>query len=192
MKLFKFFFQTTDNRVKLYVLCEQKAWEDKGTGHVACVCLPKKPSEFYLIVRLENEGEICFLNVIEFDFSDRNILESRILDTTKYNRQQGTLIVWNESETVDLALSFQEKQGCEEMFHEILKAQTMEPPPRHQDTDDENESDSSESIVSNWSTTFSLPVCDLLHVGDLENLISSSLTSSNSRSVIAAALCRGE
>jgi len=171
------FQRTTFNRVKLYVLCEQKAWEDKGTGHVSCMPMPNKPNEWYLIVRLEDE--------------DKNILESKILDNTKYNRQQGTLIVWNESETVDLALSFQEKQGCEELFQEIQKVQSVDGAPARE-LDDDNESDSNESAVSTWSSSFTLPPCDLLHITEIESLISSSLSSASSREVIANALCRGD
>lgn len=113
------------------------------------------------------------------------------MDSTKYTRQQGTLIVWNESETVDLALSFQEKQGCEEVFQEILKIQSPDGA-RLGEIDEENDSDSSESVVSSWSSSFTLPPCDLTHINEIENIISSSLSSQNSREVIANALCRSE
>lgn len=54
-------------------------------------------------------------------FSERNVLESKIQLDTIYQKQQGTLIVWSESETCDLALSFQEKTGCTELWEKICR-----------------------------------------------------------------------
>jgi protein phosphatase-4 regulatory subunit 3 len=168
------FVRTQQNRVKLYVLCEQKAWDDKGTGHVACVRSPKKLDEWYLVVRLENE--------------ETNVLESRITEAINYQRQQGTLIVWSESESVDLALSFQEKQGCEDVYYNICKIQV--PKASDSTVEDDQESDSGES--GGWGQTITLPPCDMTHVSELENLISSSMSSNNTREVVANSLLRGD
>uniref|UniRef100_A0A915PND4 Uncharacterized protein n=1 Tax=Setaria digitata TaxID=48799 RepID=A0A915PND4_9BILA len=65
------------NRVKLYVLCDQRVWDDKGTGHVACVPSPGHQGATFIVVRLEH--------------SDKNILESRILMDTIYQKQQVSL-----------------------------------------------------------------------------------------------------
>uniref|UniRef100_A0A8R1TXN7 Uncharacterized protein n=1 Tax=Onchocerca volvulus TaxID=6282 RepID=A0A8R1TXN7_ONCVO len=62
------------NRVKLYVLCDQRVWDDKGTGHVACVPSPEHQGASFIVVRLEH--------------SEKNILESRILMDTIYQKQQ--------------------------------------------------------------------------------------------------------
>ncbi|VDK85793.1 unnamed protein product [Litomosoides sigmodontis] len=62
------------NRVKLYVLCDQRVWDDKGTGHVACVPSPEHQGATFIVVRLEH--------------SEKNILESRILMDTIYQKQQ--------------------------------------------------------------------------------------------------------
>uniref|UniRef100_A0A914YYS9 Serine/threonine-protein phosphatase 4 regulatory subunit 3-like central domain-containing protein n=2 Tax=Panagrolaimus superbus TaxID=310955 RepID=A0A914YYS9_9BILA len=165
------FTRNQQNRVKLYVLHEQRSWDDKGTGHVACVRSPKKFDEWYLVVRLENE--------------DTNVLESRITESTTYQRQQGTLIVWSESESVDLALSFQEKQGCEDVYYNICKIQASD-----STVEDDQGSDSGES--GGWGQTISLPPCDMTHVTELENLISSSMSSNNTREVISNSLLRGD
>uniref|UniRef100_A0A914PX02 Serine/threonine-protein phosphatase 4 regulatory subunit 3-like central domain-containing protein n=1 Tax=Panagrolaimus davidi TaxID=227884 RepID=A0A914PX02_9BILA len=167
------FVRNQANRVKLYVLCEQRSWDDKGTGHVACVRSPKKLDEWYLIVRLENE--------------ETNVLESKITESVTYQRQQfqGTLIVWSESETVDLALSFQEKQGCEDVYYNICKIQASD-----STAEDDQESDSGES--GGWGQTITLPPCDISHVTELENLINSSMSSNNTREVIANSLLRGD
>uniref|UniRef100_A0A7E4UTK5 PP4R3 domain-containing protein n=1 Tax=Panagrellus redivivus TaxID=6233 RepID=A0A7E4UTK5_PANRE len=160
------------NRVKLYVLCEQKAWDDKGTGHVACVRVPKNPIEWSLIVRLEQE--------------DRNILESKISETTIYQRQQGTLIVWTENENCDLALSFQEKQGCEDVWYQLRRIQRREVSPMEDDV----ESDSSESQVSSWPSSLSLPPVEMGRITELENMLNSSLSSNSNRELMAHSLLR--
>lgn len=54
-------------------------------------------------------------------------MESRIQVDTIYQKQQGTLIVWSESETCDLALSFQEKTGCTEIWDKICRIQGKDP-----------------------------------------------------------------
>jgi protein phosphatase-4 regulatory subunit 3 len=58
---------------------------------------------------------------------EKNVLESIIRLDTLYQKQQGTLIVWSESDTCDLALSFQEKNGCAEIWDKICKIQGKDP-----------------------------------------------------------------
>ncbi|VDN91493.1 unnamed protein product [Brugia pahangi] len=70
--------QEVKNRVKLYVLCDQRVWDDKGTGHVACVPSPEHQGATFIVVRLEH--------------SEKNILESRILMDTIYQKQQVSTI----------------------------------------------------------------------------------------------------
>ncbi|KIH55306.1 hypothetical protein ANCDUO_14542 [Ancylostoma duodenale] len=65
------------NRVKLYVLCDQRVWDDRGTGHVACVQIPDQQG-FVIIVRLESATS----------GQDKNVLESKILMDTVYQKQQ--------------------------------------------------------------------------------------------------------
>lgn len=60
-----------------------------------------------LLVRAESDGSL--------------LLESRIQADTAYQKQQGTLIVWSEGENFDLALSFQEKAGCDEIWEKICQ-----------------------------------------------------------------------
>ncbi|VDM24039.1 unnamed protein product [Toxocara canis] len=54
------------NRVKLYVLCDQRIWDDKGTGHVACVSSPEHQGATFIVVRLEHNGKFShFLRLVE-------------------------------------------------------------------------------------------------------------------------------
>jgi len=49
------------------------------------------------------------------------LLESKIQTDTAYQKQQETLIVWSEGDNFDLALSFQEKAGCDEIWEKICQ-----------------------------------------------------------------------
>lgn len=40
-----------------------------------------------------------------------------------FSLKQDTLIVWSEAENYDLALSFQEKAGCDEIWEKICQVQ---------------------------------------------------------------------
>ena len=54
------------------------------------------------------------------------LLESKIMTDTAYQKQQGTLIVWSEGENFDLALSFQEKAGCDEIWEKICQVRVTQ------------------------------------------------------------------
>ena len=62
-----------------------------------------------LLVRAETDGTL--------------LLESKIQPDTAYQKQQGTLIVWSEGQNFDLALSFQEKAGCDDIWEKICQVQ---------------------------------------------------------------------
>lgn len=95
-------------RVKVYLL-QGDDWLDNGTGY----CMGKvdvKTQKPYFIVRNELDSEDIIL---------RSYLEGSI----QYQRQQETLIVWSDSSGKDLALSFQENEGCADLCDFIVKVQ---------------------------------------------------------------------
>ncbi|XP_043911185.1 serine/threonine-protein phosphatase 4 regulatory subunit 3B isoform X4 [Protopterus annectens] len=96
----------TRRRVKVYTLNEDRQWDDRGTGHVASTYVDRLKG-ISLLVRAESDGSL--------------LLESKINPDTAYQKQQDTLIVWSEAENYDLALSFQEKAGCDEIWEKICQ-----------------------------------------------------------------------
>lgn len=95
-------------RVKVYFL-EGEDWLDNGTGY--CMGeVDKKTNKPYFIVRSELD-------------SDNIILKSYLEGTIQYQRQQETLIVWTDLSGKDLALSFQENEGCADLCDFIVKVQ---------------------------------------------------------------------
>uniref|UniRef100_A0A8C6LXN0 Serine/threonine-protein phosphatase 4 regulatory subunit 3 n=1 Tax=Nothobranchius furzeri TaxID=105023 RepID=A0A8C6LXN0_NOTFU len=96
----------TRRRVKVYTLNEDRQWDDRGTGHVSSGYVERLRGTS-LLVRAESDGSL--------------LLESKINPNTAYQKQQDTLIVWSEAENYDLALSFQEKAGCDEIWEKICQ-----------------------------------------------------------------------
>lgn len=96
----------TRRRVKLYALNAERQWDDKGTGHVSSTYVERLKG-ISLLVRAEADGSL--------------LLESKIQPDTAYQKQQETLIVWSEGDNFDLALSFQEKAGCDEIWEKICQ-----------------------------------------------------------------------
>uniref|UniRef100_A0A8C7USK6 Serine/threonine-protein phosphatase 4 regulatory subunit 3 n=1 Tax=Oncorhynchus mykiss TaxID=8022 RepID=A0A8C7USK6_ONCMY len=102
----------TRRRVKVYTLNEDRQWDDRGTGHVSSTFVERLKG-ISLLVRAESDGSL--------------LLESKISPNTAYQKQQDTLIVWSEAENYDLALSFQEKAGCDEIWEKICQVQGKDP-----------------------------------------------------------------
>ncbi|KAL6453935.1 PSY2 Serine/threonine-protein phosphatase 4 regulatory subunit 3 [Candida maltosa Xu316] len=98
----------TPRRVKVYLL-NGDDWIDNGTGF--CVGEIDKESNLpYFLVRNELDSE----NII---------LKSFLEGSIQYQRQQDTLIVWTDSHGSDLALSFQETDGCADLCDFIIRVQ---------------------------------------------------------------------
>ncbi|KAJ3219304.1 Platinum sensitivity protein [Dinochytrium kinnereticum] len=88
-------------RVKVYELSSEGQWIDKGTGQVSHQYVEIKDA-ICIVVRSEDDGTV--------------LLNSKIRKEDIYHRQQSTLIVWTEQSGLDLALSFQEADGCNELW----------------------------------------------------------------------------
>jgi len=102
----------TDNearRVKLYILDEEQ-WLDQGTGYVGLVKKeePGREASLHLVVVLEGTDEI--------------LLDTLAQIHGNFEHQDDTLILWNDLESgKDFALSFQDKDGCTEIYNSIME-----------------------------------------------------------------------
>ncbi|KAI0482719.1 DUF625-domain-containing protein [Xylariaceae sp. FL0804] len=93
---------TDKKRVKVYEL-RNNDWFDRGTGFcIATFTITENGRHKNPRVIVESE-----------DQPDRILLETRIFKEDGFHKQQETLIVWTEpSNGMDMALSFQESEGC--------------------------------------------------------------------------------
>lgn len=100
-------------RVKLYQLNDDGQWDDRGTGKIR-------------VDHAEALGTPC-VHVVSEE-SSRDLVTSRITeDRDAYSLQGESIITWEERRgaqgSLDLALSFQENEGCMQIWHQIQEIQ---------------------------------------------------------------------
>ncbi|CAN3372668.1 hypothetical protein DIURU_004841 [Diutina rugosa] len=101
-------FPQFPRRVKVYLL-QGEDWIDNGTG--------------YCVGKIDHEHQSAYFLVRNEHDHDKIILKSYLNGNIHYQRQQETLIVWTDSSGKDLALSFQETEGCADLCDFIVKVQ---------------------------------------------------------------------
>ncbi|KAJ7506513.1 component of IIS longevity pathway SMK-1-domain-containing protein, partial [Mycena galericulata] len=141
-------------RVKVYELVGQR-WVDQGTAF--CFGQFQEDSEHaHLIARSER------------NYADV-ILSTPIRSTDVYQRQQETLIVWTEPNGADYALSFQDPEGCSEVWNFIVEVQ------QHLTVTDEQTLISSSPVIgpepAGYRSGGQLPTPQLGIIGDIERTI---------------------
>ncbi|XP_021044507.2 protein PPP4R3C-like [Mus pahari] len=99
------------DRVKVYVMVENKQWKDIGTGKI----------ESKYIDRLQG---VCLLVHSESDGSP--IMECKIHPNVPY-KKQGDVIIWSEAKNHGMAIHFQEPNGCQDIWEDICKVQGKDP-----------------------------------------------------------------
>ena len=164
----------TRRRVKLYELNAERQWDDKGTGHVSSTYVEKLKG-ISLVVRSEQDGSL--------------LLESKIQSDTAYQKQQETLIVWSEGDNFDLALSFQERAGCDEIWEKICQVQGKDPSVDFtQDLVEESEDERGFDDISESAPPIELPPAELSKLEEISELVSSCLSSPLRREKLAVAI----
>ncbi|BET01487.1 unnamed protein product [Nesidiocoris tenuis] len=163
----------TRRRVKLYALNADRQWDDRGTGHVSSSYVDRLKG-ISLLVRAELDGSL--------------LLESKIQPDTAYQKQQDTLIVWSEGDNFDLALSFQEKAGCDEIWEKICQVQGKDPSVEiTQDIVEESEDERFDDM-SDTAPPIELPPCELSRLEEISELIANCLTLPARKEKLATAL----
>lgn len=163
----------TRRRVKLYALNADRQWDDRGTGHVSSLYVERLKG-ISLLVRAESDGSL--------------LLESKIQPDTAYQKQQDTLIVWSEGDNFDLALSFQEKAGCDEIWEKICQVQGKDPSVEiTQDIVEESEDERFDDM-SDSAPPIELPSCELSRLEDISELMNNCLSSPMRKEKLAAAI----
>lgn len=167
----------TRRRVKLYALNSDRQWDDKGTGHVSSTYVERLKG-ISLLVRAESDGSL--------------LLESKIQTDTAYQKQQETLIVWSEGDNFDLALSFQEKAGCDEIWEKICSVQGKDPSVEFtQDIVEESEDERCFDDMMTGSDSvppIELPAADMGRLEEISELVTSCLPSPIRREKLAVAI----
>ncbi|XP_067007225.2 serine/threonine-protein phosphatase 4 regulatory subunit 3-like [Anabrus simplex] len=162
----------TQRRVKLYALNADRQWVDRGTGYVTSSYVDRLKG-VSIQVRAEADGTL--------------LLESKIHPDTAYQKQLDTLIVWS-GDNFDYALSFQEKDGCDEIWENICQVQGKDPSlDITQDVVDDSEDERSDD-TSDSPPPVELPPCELSRLGEINELIGRNMSSSVRKQKLASAI----
>ncbi|KAI9696439.1 MAG: Platinum sensitivity protein [Candelina mexicana] len=150
-------------RVKVYEL-RNNDWFDRGTG--------------FCIGQIINQDEPRIFVESE-DQPDRMLLETRITKDDGYQKQQDTLIVWTESNGTDMALSFQEAEGCAAIWEFVSHVQqqliALSGP------DDAL----SDDAIDSFSNPVMLPAPDLGNLAEIEQMMRAASSTQPGRESLA-------
>ena len=112
------------------------------------------------------------------------LLETRIVKDDGYQKQQDTLIVWTEQSGTDMALSFQEADGCAVIWEFVHQVQTQ----LLHSQDDALSDDALEPPP----ISFNLPPPDLGNLDEIEGTIRGASNTQGGREALAKFLIREE
>ncbi|KAL6914108.1 hypothetical protein FSHL1_011781 [Fusarium sambucinum] len=169
--------QPTDRkRVKVYEL-RNNDWFDRGTGF--CSASFETLDDGRKDPRVVVESE---------DHPDRLLLETKIQKEDGFQKQQGTstytLIVWQEpSSGVDMALSFQEAEGCALIWRFVSNVQQTFH--NHLPGADDGLSD---DLAIDVPPAINLPNAELGNLGDIDSTMRMMNTTANGRDALAKAI----
>lgn len=102
---------TPQQRVKVYEMCRDE-WTDKGTGLCSGDVLDDGSGSLcaWLLVRSEENRSVV-------------LLKAAVQGSIRFQKQQETLLVWSEPGRNDMALSFQDPEGCTCVCTFLVQAQ---------------------------------------------------------------------
>lgn len=112
------------------------------------------------------------------------LLETKIVKDDSYQKQQDTLIVWTEPNGTDMALSFQEAEGCATIWSFVHNVQQQ----LIQMADD----GLSDDALDNITTAFALNPPDLVNLDEIDANIRGASLSQSGREALAKFLIREE
>lgn len=112
------------------------------------------------------------------------LLETRIIKDDTYQKQQDTLIVWTEPSGTDMALSFQEAEGCAAIWEFVQQVQQQLLP-----LPDDGLSD---DALENIATAFTLNPPELGNLEEVDQNIRAASLSQSGREALAKFLIREE
>ncbi|KAM0284586.1 hypothetical protein ACHAQH_001952 [Verticillium albo-atrum] len=181
--------QSTDKkRVKVYEL-RNNDWFDRGTGFCTAAFMQQSEEGHPRDPRVYVESE---------DQPERLLLETKICKEDGFQKQQETLIVWTEpSSGIDMALSFQEAEGChliwkfisgiQSTFHGGIPAPGMAQHDSLQDTTDIFQADDSlsDDLAMDVPSNVNMPTADLKNLLEIEQCMRVMNQTANGRDALA-------
>ncbi|KAG6019788.1 hypothetical protein E4U41_003077, partial [Claviceps citrina] len=162
--------QATDKkRVKVYEL-RNNDWFDRGTGFCTATFIGTSESRQDPRVIVESE-----------EHPEQLLLETKIQKEDGFQKQQETLIVWQEPGTgLDMALSFQEAEGCALIWRFVNNVQQTLPPSNLGGDDG-----LSDDLALDVSSSVNLPAAELGNLPEIESSMRIMSSSASGRDALA-------
>ncbi|PGG98601.1 hypothetical protein AJ80_09510 [Polytolypa hystricis UAMH7299] len=180
-------------RVKVYELRDND-WFDRGTG----LCTGQVIDVRIKSRKLDIAGfgfsspaqclafDIPRIYVESEDQPDRVLLETRVSKEDGYQKQQETLIVWTEQNGVDMALSFQEPEGCAVIWDFLNNVQQNFPNVTSQDEI------LSDDALDGFSNQIMLPHPELGNLADVEQMMRNANNTQGGRDALSKFVIRDD
>ncbi|MCJ1307977.1 Platinum sensitivity protein [Agyrium rufum] len=158
-------------RVKVYELKEGD-WFDRGTGFCSGQL---NGNERMLVVEAEEDPS-------------RRLLNATVSRGSGYQKQQDTLIIWTEAE-LDMALSFQEAEGCSAIWDFANVNQSQLGPPLNTEEGPMATDDAlSDDALDNFSNHIALPTPDLGNLAEIDQIMRMASSTPQGRDALAKAI----
>ncbi|KAG5921330.1 hypothetical protein E4U53_003819, partial [Claviceps sorghi] len=161
--------QATDRkRVKVYELRDND-WFDRGTGFCTATFVATQEGRKDPRVLVESEEQ-----------PERLLLETKIQKEDGFQKQQETLIVWQEPESgTDMALSFQEAEGCALIWRFVSSVQQT------LSSNLGGDDGLSDDLAVDLPSSISLPAAELGNLSEIESSMQIMSSSANGRDALA-------
>ncbi|EEB05360.1 DNA damage response protein [Schizosaccharomyces japonicus yFS275] len=157
----------TARRVKVYEM-EFDNWADCGTGYCSGLI---EDSLAFLIVHSEIDNETV-------------LLKTQIINEDIYSRQEDTLIVWQELDGSDMALSFQEAVGCIEMWTFLVDVQKAISTVTGKPIKEDSLLDEAALAQHNLSESMVLPAAELSNFAEINEFVLCAMQSLTTREAL--------
>jgi len=155
-----------NRRVKVYVLGSDGQWDDRGTGYVTC--------------ELISEHDALGLRVLSEHESNKELLSTKIFEEEVFQRQGDTIVTWTNPETrEDVALSFQEAAGAQEVWEIICQVQGRSP----LDEGGEDAAGGGGNVSDGAGSDLKLPLPDMENLQHLQDIVSNATSATRDRIV---------
>jgi len=155
-----------NRRVKVYVLGGDGQWEDRGTGYVNC--------------ELIAEHDALGLRVVSEQEASKDLLVTKIFEEEVFQRQGDTIVTWTNPDTrEDVALSFQEAPGAQEVWEIICQVQGRSPDDGGEDAGASGEGHGSDCVGAD----FKLPAPEMDNLLQLQEIVSNATAATRDRIV---------
>lgn len=154
----------------MYVLGGDGQWDDRGTGYVNC--------------ELITEHDALGLRVVSEQETNKELLVTKIFEEEVFQRQGDTIVTWTNPDTrEDVALSFQEAAGAQEVWEIICQVQGRSPLDDGGDDSGGGGGGGGGHVSDSAGADLKLPQPDMENLQQLQDIVTTATSATRDRIV---------